>query len=74
VAASTQSPSGSGGVGEGAADAGGEDDALEEGVGGEAVGAVDAGAGGFADGEQAGEAGAAVEVGEDAAHQVVGGG
>jgi len=31
------------------------------------------GAGGFADGEQAGEAGAAVEVGEDAAHQVVGG-
>src|SRR5829696_4540546 len=62
-----------GGVGEGAADAGGEDDALEEGVGGEAVGAVDAGAGGFADGEQAGEAGAAVEVGEDAAHQVVGG-
>ena len=35
---------------------------------------MDAGAGGFADGEQAGEAGAAVEVGEDAAHQVVGGG
>src|SRR4029450_12154793 len=41
------------GTGEGAADAGGEDDALEEGVGGEAVGAVDAGAGGFADGVEA---------------------
>ncbi len=52
----------------------GEDDAFEQAVGGEAVGAVNAGAGDLADGEEAGEIGTAKGVGLDAAHPVVGGG
>ncbi len=52
----------------------GEDEGFEEGVRGQAVGAVDAGAGDFADGVEARDAGAAEEVGADAAHPVVRGG
>ena len=51
-----------------------EGEALEQGVGGEAVGAVDAGAGDFADGVEAGDRGAAPCVGANAAHPIVGGG
>ena len=51
-----------------------EHEALRERVGGEPVGAVEAGAGGLADRVEAGHGGAAVEVGDDAAHHVVGGG
>jgi hypothetical protein len=50
----------------------GEDEAFEQGVGGEAVGAVDSGAGDLTDGEEAEERGATEEVGADAAHPVVG--
>lgn len=56
----------------GGADA--EDEALEQRVGGEAVGAMDAGAGGFASGVEAAAAGASGKVGADAAHEVVGSG
>ena len=48
-----------------------EDEAFEQRVRGQAVGAVDAGAGGFAGGVEPGEGGAAVEIGADAAHEVV---
>ena len=48
-----------------------EHEALRQRVGGEPVGAVQAGAGGLADRVEAGHAGAAVEVGDDAAHHVV---
>src|SRR5438309_5563424 len=50
-----------------------EDQAFEEGVGGQAVGAMDPGAGHLAAGPQAGEGGGAVDVGHDAAAEVVGG-
>ena len=48
-----------------------EDQAFEQRVRSQPVGAVDAGAGGFARGIEAAQAGAAGEVGADAAHQVV---
>ena len=51
-----------------------EDQAFEQRVGGQAVGAVDAGAGGLSGGVEAGQSGAAEEVGADAAHQVMRGG
>ena len=57
-------------VGDGAA---GEHEALAERVGGEPVGAVQAGAGGLADRVEPGTRRAAVQVGDDAAHHVVGG-
>ncbi len=47
--------------------------ALQQGVRGQAVGAVDAGAGHLAAGPQAGQGGGPVQVGDDAARQVVGG-
>ncbi len=50
----------------------GEDEALEQRVRGEPVGAVHAGGGALAAGVEAGDRGRAVEVGGDAAHQVVG--
>ena len=59
-----------GGHGVGSFDA--EDETFKEGVAGEAVGSVDAGAGGFSGGVEAGDGGAAMEVGFDAAHEVVG--
>ena len=49
-----------------------EDEALEQGVRREAVRAVDAGAGALAGGVQARHVGAAVEIGDDAAHRVMG--
>ena len=58
----------------GAGGAGAEDEALAERVGGEPVGAVQARAGALADGVEAGQRGAAVEVDRDPAHRVVGGG
>ncbi len=58
----------------GAAGAGAEDEAFQKRIGGQAIGAVDAGAGDFAGGVEAGDGGAAVEVGLDAAHQVMRGG
>ena len=51
-----------------------EDDAFEQGVGGEAIGTVDAGAGDLADGEEAWDVRPAEGVGLDATHPVVGGG
>ena len=51
-----------------------EHHALEQRVGGQAVGAVHAGARRLAAGPQAGQRGGAVEVGDDAAGEVVGGG
>ncbi len=53
------------------ADAGGEDQPLEQAVGGQAVRAVHAGAGDLAAGVEAGDVGAAVQVGADAARGVV---
>ena len=50
-----------------------EDEALAERVRGEAVGPVQACAGALADGEEARQRGAAVEVHRDSAHRVVGG-
>ena len=52
-------------------DALGEDQALQQGVGGQPVRAVHAGAGDLAAGVQAGDGGAAVQVGADAAGGVV---
>ncbi len=60
-------------LGRGRRRAGAEHEALAERVGGEAVGAVEPGAGALADGEQARQRGAAVEVDGDASHHVVGG-
>src|SRR6185295_9204146 len=57
-----------GGVGAGAA---AEDQRVEQRVGAEAVAAVDRDAGGLAGGVEAGDVGAAVDVGLDAAHRVV---
>ncbi len=51
-----------------------EHEALAERVRGEPVGAVQAGAGALADGVEAGQRGAALEVDRDPAHRVVGGG
>jgi len=58
----------------GLAGAGAEDEAFEKGIAGEAVGAVNSGGGCLACGIEAGERGAAPEVGFHAAHEVVGGG
>ncbi len=49
-----------------------KDQALKEGVGSKAIGAVYAGAGGFSRCVKAGDIGAAVQFGADAAHEVVG--
>src|SRR5690606_980984 len=54
-------------------DAGGEDEALQQGVGRQPVGSVDAGAGDLAAGVEAGDGRPAVQVGADAAARVVGG-
>ena len=54
--------------------AGGEDGGFEQGVGGDAVCAVRAGGGDLTSGEEAGDGGAAVQVGPDAAHVIVRGG
>src|SRR5256885_16363729 len=48
-----------------------EDESFEERVGGEAIRAVETGASGFADGEEAGQGGLPVEVGADAAADVM---
>jgi 3-dehydroquinate synthase len=61
-------------AGHGGGGTGAEDDAFQQGVAGEAVGAVDTGAGDFAGGKEARDGGEAVEIGMDAAHGVVGGG
>lgn len=52
----------------------GADEGFEEGVAGEAIGAVEAGAGDLADGVEAGQLGDAVDGGDHAAALVVGGG
>lgn len=51
-----------------------EDEAFEQRVGREAIGAVDSGASGLASGVEAGYGGVAVNVCEDASHEVVRGG
>ncbi len=48
-----------------------EDEPFEQGIGGQAVGAVHAGAGGFAGSVEAAEAGAPAQIGADAAHEVM---
>ena len=48
-----------------------EDQALEQGIGRQAIGAVNAGASSFACGVKTAEAGAAAEIGADAAHEIV---
>ncbi len=59
--------------GQGTGHAGAEHDALEQGIAGEPVGAVDARARGLAAGEQARDRGPAPDVGPDPAHHVVSG-
>ena len=61
-------------AGRGVDSAGGEDGGFEQGVGGDAVCAVSTGGGDLTSGEEAGDRGAAVEVGPDAAHVIVRGG
>ena len=65
---------GGGVTGGGVDGAGGEDGGFEQGVGGDAVCAVSAGGGDLTGGEEAGDCGAAVQVGPDAAHVIVRGG
>ena len=50
------------------------DEAFEQGIAGESIGAMDAGAGDFAGGVEAGDGGSSVQIGGNAAHGVVGGG
>src|SRR5579872_740010 len=73
-AGSAGASAGSAAVEDGVGDAGGEHHALEEGVGGEAVGAVHPRAGDLAGGPEAREGCRAVEIREDATAEVVGGG
>lgn len=61
-------------LGHGVSSAGAEDDAFKQGIAGEAVGAVDAGAGGFAGGIEAGDGSASLKISADAAHEVMRGG
>src|SRR5271170_6055466 len=58
----------------GSAAARAEDEAFEQGVAGEAIGAVDAGEGGFAGGVEAGDGGASPKIGFYAAHHEMRGG
>ena len=60
-----------GAVGRVLAGAAAEDERVEEGVGAQAVAAVDRDAGALAGGVEAGDVGGAVDVGLDAAHRVV---